>query len=76
MLQFGGIDPMEKQKRQRGARSGGGILSYMHKFGKMTFYQKTLKIDPTLKNNFPISKVTLIITSPQKVKNHSKRFSS
>jgi hypothetical protein len=50
--QFGGINPMEKQKRQRGATSGGGILSYMHKVGKMTFYQKTFKNDPTLKT-FP-----------------------
>jgi hypothetical protein len=50
--QFGGIDPMAKRKRQRGATSGGGILSYMHKVGKMTFYQKTFKNDPTLKK-FP-----------------------
>jgi hypothetical protein len=63
---------MEKRKRQRGATSGGGILSYMHKVGKMTFYQKTFKTDPTLKKNFPIPKVTLIVTSPEKLKNHSK----
>jgi hypothetical protein len=42
---------MEKRKRQRGTTSGGGILSYMHKVGKMTFYQKTLKNDPTLEKN-------------------------
>ena len=47
--QFGGIDPMAKKKRQRGATSGGGILSYMHKIGKMTFYQKIFKIYPSLK---------------------------
>jgi hypothetical protein len=39
---------MTKRKRQQGATSGGGILSYMHKVGKMNFYQKTFKIDPTL----------------------------
>jgi hypothetical protein len=40
--QFGGIDPMEKKKRQRGATSGGGILSYMHKVGKNDFLPKDL----------------------------------
>jgi hypothetical protein len=49
---FRGIDPMAKRKIQQGATSGGGILSYMHKVGKMSFYQKTFKNDPTLKN-FP-----------------------
>jgi hypothetical protein len=47
--QFYGIDPMEKRKRERGATSGGGILSYTHKVEKMTFYQKTFKNDPSLK---------------------------
>jgi hypothetical protein len=63
--QFGGIDPMAKRKRQRGATSGGGILSYMHKVGKMTFYQKTFKNDPTLKKVSQIPKVTLYRNIPQ-----------
>ena len=29
--QLSGVDSMGKQKRQRDAESGGGILSYMHK---------------------------------------------
>jgi hypothetical protein len=48
MSQFDGIDPMEKQKRQRGGTSGDGILSYMHNVGINFFYQKTFKTDPTL----------------------------
>jgi hypothetical protein len=70
--QFGGIDPMANQKRQRGATSGGGILSYMHKVEKMTFYQKTFKNDPTLKQNSQIPKVIFIVTSPEKLKNHTE----
>ena len=50
MSQFGGIDPMAKWKRQRGATSGGGNLTYMHKVEKMTFYQKTFKNDPIVQN--------------------------
>ena len=48
MSHFGGIDPMAKRKRQRGATSGGGNLTYMHKVEKMNFYQKTFKTDPNL----------------------------
>jgi hypothetical protein len=50
--QFYWIDPIAKQKRQQGATSGGGILYFMHKAGKMNFYQMTFKNDQTLKN-FP-----------------------
>jgi hypothetical protein len=41
MSHFGVINPMEKWKRQGDAKSGGGILTYMKKFGKTTFYQRT-----------------------------------
>jgi hypothetical protein len=40
---------MEKQKRQRDAESGGGILTYMQQVGKNDFYQKTFKSDPSPK---------------------------
>jgi hypothetical protein len=33
---------MVKRKRQQGATSGGGILSYMHKVGKNNFLPKDL----------------------------------
>jgi hypothetical protein len=49
--QFGGIDPMEKRKRQRGATSGSGNLSYMHKVEKMTFHQKTFKMTQIAQKN-------------------------
>ena len=43
MSQFSGIDPMEKWKRQQDVESGGGILTYMQKVGKMTFTKGPLK---------------------------------
>jgi hypothetical protein len=49
MSHFGGIDPMEKRKRQRDAESGGEILTYMQKVGKNDFYQRTFKSDPSPK---------------------------
>jgi hypothetical protein len=35
MLHVGGIDPMEKWKRQYDAESGGEILTYMQKVEKI-----------------------------------------
>jgi hypothetical protein len=35
---------MEKWKRQRDVESGGGILTYMQKVGKMTFTKGPLKV--------------------------------
>ena len=64
MLQFGETDTMEKRKRQRGATSGGGILSYMHKVGKTTFYQKTFKNDPNIKK-FPNTQSKMYRNIPQ-----------
>jgi hypothetical protein len=42
----------------------GGILTYMHKVGKMTFYQKTFKNDPTLKY-FPNTQSNTYLNIPQ-----------
>jgi hypothetical protein len=68
---FGGIDPMEKWKRQQDAESGGGILTYMQKVGKNDFYQRTFKSDPSPKK-LPNQKEKCIVTSNKKLKNQIK----
>jgi hypothetical protein len=51
MSHFGGGDLMEKWKRQRDARSGGEILTYMQQVGKKNdFLPKDTKSDPCPKD--------------------------
>jgi hypothetical protein len=71
MSHIDGIDPIEKRKRQQDVESGGEILTYMQKFGKNDFYQRTFKSDPSPKK-LPNQKKKCIVTSNKKLENGIK----
>jgi hypothetical protein len=70
MSHFSGINPMEKRKIQRDEKSGGEILTYMQKFEKMTFDQRTLEMTHLPKSHQ--TKEKCIVTSRKKLENGIK----
>jgi hypothetical protein len=61
---------MAKRKLQQDAESGGEILTYMQKVGKMTFDQRTLNVTHLPKSHQ--TKKMCIITSHKKFENKIK----
>jgi hypothetical protein len=62
---------MEKRKRQRDAKSGDEILTYMKKVGKNEFYQRIPKSDPYPKQ-LPNQNEKGTITSSKKLRIRNK----